>query len=211
MEIISVSHSLSAHNLGILRNKATHPAKFRESLDSVSQLLFIESSRQLSTEVYKVHTALETTIAAHISRPIILIPILRAGLAMLQGPLKIMPDAIVQHLGIKRDEETFKPIPYYSSLDSQIKGSTVFILDPMLATGGTLAYAIREIAEFHPVSIEILTIISAPEGIENITQTADKIDITVRLWTISIDRELNKNGYILPGLGDAGDRAFGTM
>ena len=211
MEITVVSHSLASAFLTRLRDKNTDVQRFRETVESLSTILFLESSKSLDTEAIEVETPFEKTIGTEIANDIILVPIIRAGLGMVEPILKLYPQAVVMHIGAKRNEETLGTIPYYSSLKKDINGSIVFLLDPMLATGGTLSFAINEIAKFSPNRINILTVICAPEGIERVSETADNFNIPIGLWTAIIDRQLNENGYILPGLGDAGDRIFGTI
>lgn len=210
MEVLAISHSLSGQLLGVLRDKSTPSRNFREALEQISLLLFWEASRDLDTTIYEVETPFETAMAARFEHDVVLIPILRAGLTMLPMIWKTVPKAVVEHIGVYRNEETLSPEPYYSSLDEHIEEAVSFILDPMLATGGTLSYALKIVAGYNPSAIEVLTVVSAPQGIEKLAEAADSISVDVRLWTAAIDRTLNENGYILPGLGDAGDRAFGT-
>jgi len=210
MQVIALSHPLAGLLLTTLRVEATEPAEFRRAISALSSLLFIEASKNLTTSVIEVRTPLETTIGAYLERQVVLVPILRAALTMIEGIWQIVPDAIVQHIGVKRNEETLLPMPYYSNIDKRITNANVFILDPMLATGGTLGYAIEVVSKLKPASIQILSVISAPEGIEKLSQTEETIGFPISLYTACIDRELDDKGYILPGLGDAGDRAFGT-
>jgi len=212
MDVNVISHSICGHLLGILRDKSSSSLSFRRSISSISKILFIEASRDVRTMTYRVETPFESTVAVRLERGVVLVPILRAGLSMLDGVWSIFPEAVVEHIGIYRDDESLKPIPYYSSLDENLTDSFVFVLDPMLATGGTMRYALEEIARFKPESIDILTIVAAPEGLENVSVAADKLeDIRINLWTAAVDRCLNDDGFILPGLGDAGDRTFGTI
>ena len=211
MDVIVLSNPLSVHLLSILRDEKTGTKEFRRTLAALSSIIFIKSSEDIDTEVIKVKTPFEYAMCAQLSEKIVFVPILRAGLAMLSNILEIFPDAIVEHLGIYRDEKTLKPEPYYSSLDDKVENSVVFILDPMLATGGTISYAVEKIAQYKPARIKILSVVAAPEGIERVSKTVDKMDIDVKLCVSAIDRTLNTNGYIIPGLGDAGDRAFGTQ
>jgi len=211
MEITIVSHSLSGIFLTKLRDKNADVSNFRETIESLTTVLFVESSKSLATETIEVETPFEKTIGTKLVEDIILIPIIRAGLGMVRPILNLYPQAIVMHIGAKRDEKTLETISYYSNINERIEGNTVFLLDPMLATGGTLSFAIDEIAKFSPERINILTVICAPEGIERVSFVADNSGIPIALWTAIIDRQLDDNGYILPGLGDAGDRIFGTI
>ncbi len=211
MNITTISNPLAGHLLTILRDENTNSAKFRQTMESLSLVIFVEASNDIETEIIDIKTPLESTIGARLPKNIILIPILRAALAMLPKIIEMYPDAVVQHLGIYRDEKTLEPKLYYSRLDLRIKDSIVFLLDPMLATGGTLSYAVEKVAEYQPAFIRILSVVAAPEGIEKLSKTVDSSNIHTELWVSAIDRTLNENGYILPGLGDAGDRAFGTI
>ncbi|MCD6594847.1 uracil phosphoribosyltransferase [bacterium] len=211
MEITIVSHSLSGIFLTKLRDKNADVSNFRETIESLTTVLFVESSKSLATETIEVETPFEKTIGTKLVEDIILIPIIRAGLGMVRPILNLYPQAIVMHIGAKRDEKTLETISYYSNINERIEGNTVFLLDPMLATGGTLSFSIDEIAKFSPERINILTVICAPEGIERVSFVADNSGIPIALWTAIIDRQLDDNGYILPGLGDAGDRIFGTI
>ncbi len=210
MEVNVITHSLAGHYLTLLRDKNTDTPQFRETLERIAALLFVEASRDLPAQTVEVETPLEKTIGAVIEKPAVIIPILRAGLTMVRGIENFCPEITIMHLGVRRNEETLQPEPYYSSLTDQIEDSVVFILDPMLATGGTLAYALNQVGSRKPLRVEILSVLAAPEGIEKVSTTADKLAFLVRLWVLAVDRGLNEKGYILPGLGDAGDRAFGT-
>ncbi|MCD6530976.1 uracil phosphoribosyltransferase [bacterium] len=210
MEVNIITHSLAGDYLTKLRDRDTPTPLFRQILDNLAVILFVESSRDLPTRTIEIETPLERTIGAEIERQIVLVPILRAGLGMVDSILKLAPESVVMHLGVRRNEETLEPEPYYSALGKQIEGAAVFILDPMLATGGTVAYAVEKVAKYSPARIDILSVLAAPEGVEKLSAGAEQVSVPVRLWVAALDRELNERGYILPGLGDAGDRIFGT-
>jgi len=211
MEVTIISHSIAGFLLTTLRDKTTETPDFYCAIESISTILFINASSSFPSKGIKIETPLEKTLGSQPESKLVLVPILRAGLAMVQPVLRIFPDAVTYHIGAKRNEKTLEIITYYSNLNNALSDQVVYILDPMLATGGTLSYSLREVAKYNPSEIKILTVISSPEGLEKLSTVADNLKIPVHLWTASVDRELNDAGYILPGLGDAGDRAFGTL
>lgn len=210
MQVVRLSHPLNEHFLSILRDKETPSHIFRRALASISVLLFVNSCKNLPLRRKRIQTPLEETIASFIDCEIVLIPILRAGLAMVEPILSVFPEAKVYHIGVKRDERTLEPMPYYSNIMKSVRGSYAFILDPMLATGGTLIYSLEQVAKYNPAQVFILSVIASPEGISRLSGAVKKSKVPVALVVSSVDRELNAHGYILPGLGDAGDRAFGN-
>ncbi len=207
MGIKVVKHPLLEHKLSILRNKNTSPKKFRELVNEITMLLAYEATRELELTEIEVETPIAKAKCKTLKNPdIVIIPILRAGLGMVEGMLSLIPTANVFHLGLKRDEETFNPVSYYSNIKN-LKGKIVFVVDPMLATAGSLCAAIDKIKAEKPQKIIAITIISAPEGKEKI----EKLHPDVEVFTASLDERLNEKAYIIPGLGDAGDRMFGTL
>jgi len=190
-----------------LRNKNTSEELFRNSVKRISYTLAIEISKHFEVKEIDVQTPLENTTGFQLTHSIVLVPILRAGLGMLDAFLEIMPKARVGHIGLQRDEETLQPIDYYYKTPRHLEKAKVILLDPMLATGGSSSAAISYLKKSSAKDIYFASLISAPEGIKKVT--SDHPDIW--LFTASVDRELNERGYIVPGLGDAGDRTFGTL
>ena len=191
----------------ILRDKSTTPEFFREAVKRLSIILAIEISRNFITEKVEVETPLEKTTGYRLSEEIILVPILRAGLGMVSGFLEIIPDAKVGHIGMERNEETLEPNSYYFKIPSSKGNTKIIILDPMLATGGSVIAAISKLKNSGIINCTFASLVAAPEGIKNVTKRHPEVEI----FTTALDRGLNEKGYILPGLGDAGDRTFGTL
>lgn len=190
-----------------LRAEDTAPARFAEWSDRLSLLLGVEATRDLATRDMSVTTPLETMKGAVLRGPaLVLVPILRAGLGMVPGLRQLVPNAVVGHVGLERDHETLEPREYYAKLPGQLGEREVFVLDPMLATGGSAAATIALLKRAGARSIRFLCLVAAPEGVERLAAEHPE----VRIFTAALDRELNAVGYILPGLGDAGDRIFGT-
>ena len=206
MKLNVVSHPLAQAALGRMRTASASPAVFRQAMHEVSVWLFAEASRSLETREIDVATPLARTVAVQIARPVVLAPILRAGLGMVDALLPLVPEAQVAHIGIYRDEETATPRAYYAKFPPRIREAEVFLLDPMLATGQSAVEAARQIREAGVVRLSLLTVISCPPGVE--TFRAAHPDVPV--YTAAVDRGLNERAYIVPGLGDAGDRYFGT-
>ena len=200
-------HPLIQHKLSILRDENTGTKEFRELISEISMLMCYEATRDLPLEDVKIKTPMAEMTAKHIAgRKLAFIPILRAGCGMLDAMLTMVPSAKVGHIGLYRDEETHKPVEYYNKLPGDIEERDVFVLDPMLATGGSAVDAIQIIKRSNPRSIKFLCIIAAPEGIDVLTKAHPDVD----LFCAAKDEKLNENCYILPGLGDAGDRIYGT-
>jgi uracil phosphoribosyltransferase len=199
-------HPLVAHKLTRLRDKTTDPKKFRELIREISALIAYEATLDLIVDPAQVETPLES-MPGHILREKIgLVPILRAGLGMVEGIWELMPTAEVWHIGLYRDEATLQPVEYYNKLPIEPTVSVCLILDPMLATGGSAVATVGILKQWGVAKIKFVGLIAAPEGIEALhTQHPD-----VPIHIAAIDRQLNEHGYILPGLGDAGDRQFGT-
>ena len=201
-----VQHPLIERDLSILRNRETPSPIFRHTLQRLTSLLAYEVTKQVQWKKVTIATPLERTTGAVVAENIILIPVLRAGLGMVDGFLNVLPEAKVGHIGVYRNEETLEPVQYYSKYPARIAGSSVYLLDPMLATGGSVVASLRIISEKKPKSITVVSLVAAPEGIQRVRKSFPK----VLIYTAALDRELNSSGYILPGLGDAGDRIFGT-
>lgn len=202
-----IDHPLVQHKLMYIRSKFTDVHMFRELMQEISMLIAYEATRDLPAEETWCETPLMKTRARAISGQLVaLVPVLRAGLGMVEGLLKFMPMAKVGHIGLYRDHDTLKPIQYYCKLPSHIDQMQVFVLDPMLATGGSLVAAIDILKRAGAHHIKLMSIISCPEGIATVSAAHPEVEI----FTASIDTGLNEHGYILPGLGDAGDRLYGT-
>ena len=203
------THPAVAHKLGILRDETTEPKKFREVVRELSWLLGYEALADARLREVQVRTPLETMTGHQLADRIGLIPILRAGLGMVDAMLELMPTAEVWHLGLFRDERTLRPVEYYNKLPTTSTVELCLILDPMLATGGSATAAIEVLKRWgavHPVRIKLVNLIAAPEGLDAVTAAHPDVEI----YCAAVDRELNDRGYIMPGLGDAGDRQFGT-
>ncbi len=199
--LLVVEHALIAHYLGQIRDQETALASLRLALSSVTNILILEATSKLPLESYVLKTPMEETEGLRLTSQPVFIPILRAGLAMLSTALTLFPSCTVGFSGQRRDELTAKPETYYLNLPVQ-SGSTVILLDPMLATGGTAAEAITEIKKFKPAKISLVCLIASPEGVASLSALHPDVDI----YTAALDRELSAKKYILPGLGDAGDR-----
>ena len=205
MQIIEISHPLKDHYLTIIRDKETNFENFREYSSKLSYLLFIEGTKNISIKNKTIETPLTKTKGFEIENENVAIAVLRAGLGLVDGVKNLLPDTSFGYIGVQRNEETATPEYYYENLPN-LENKNVFILEPMLATGGSLSFAIDKVKEHSPKSIIALTVISSPEGITRLEKEHD--DIT--LVTANIDEKLNENWYIVPGLGDMGDRLFGT-
>lgn len=202
-----VDHPLIKHKLTLMRKKETGPKEFRELLREITLLIAYEATRHIQVYEMEVETPLEKTKGYYINdKDIVIIPILRAGLGMVDGILELLPNASVGHIGIYRDPETLQAVDYYFKTPKLHDKSEIFILDPMLATGVSAIDAITKVKELGGRQITFISLISSPEGVKAIEQAHPDVDI----YTASLDRELNDHGYILPGLGDAGDRLFRT-
>jgi uracil phosphoribosyltransferase len=202
-------HPAVRHKLGILRDQATEPKKFREVVRELSWLLGYEALADARTKPLDVRTPIEVMAGEELADRIGLIPILRAGLGMVDAMLELMPTAEVWHLGLFRDERTLRPVEYYNKLPDSATVDLCLILDPMLATGGSATAAIEVLKRWGavtPVRIKLVNLIAAPEGVEAVTRAHPDVEI----YCAALDRQLNDKGYIMPGLGDAGDRQFGT-
>ena len=201
-----LDHPLITHKLSLLRNKNTCTKDFRENLAEISGLMAYEVSRDLPLKEVEVETPISICKTKELAVEIVLIPILRAGLGMVNGIISLIPTAKIGHVGMYRDEKTLEPVSYYAKLPSNLPASIVMILDPMLATGGSASATITEVKKREARFIKLVSIVGAPEGVRRIQ--ADHPDVEIVLAVL--DDKLNENGYIVPGLGDAGDRIFGT-
>ena len=203
-----MDHPLLQHKLSILRDENTGVKDFREVVSEIATLMCYEATRDLPLEEVEIKTPITTakfkTIAG---KKLAIVPVLRAGLGMVDGILTLIPSAKVGHIGLYRDHDTLKPVEYYNKLPQDIEERDVIVLDPMLATGGSAIDAITIVKRSHPKSIKFLCVIAAPEGLKALTEAHPDVQI----YCAAVDRCLNENGYILPGLGDAGDRIFGTL
>ena len=205
--IVICDHPLVKHKITMLRNKNTGTNEFRAIVEEIAMLVGYEALRDLELEEVEVETPIETAMCPVIAgRKQAIVPILRAGLGMVGGMLKLMPTAKVGHIGMYRDEETLEPKEYYCKLPDGIENKLVLLVDPMLATGGSACDAIALLKKRGCKNIKFMAIIGAPEGVSRVAEAHPDVHVFVS----TLDRCLNENGYILPGLGDAGDRLFGT-
>lgn len=206
-KVVIMDHPLIQHKLSILRDIETSTKEFRDLVNEIAMLMVYDATRDLPLADKTVETPCGTAHCKIIAgRKLAFVPILRAGLGMVEGALQLVPAARVGHIGLYRDETTLKPVEYYCKLPKDIEKRDVFVLDPMLATGGSAIDAISQIKLRKPHSIKFLCIIAAPEGLDALKKAHPDVDI----FCAGMDEKLNENGYIVPGLGDAGDRIFGT-
>jgi uracil phosphoribosyltransferase len=206
MTIIASSHPLVAHKLTLLRDQNTEPRKFRELVKEIATLLTYETTQDLQIRPRPVQTPLARTNGAELRDNVGLVPILRAGLGMVDGVWELLPSAEVWHIGLYRDEKTLKPVEYYNKLPIEPTVSVCLVLDPMLATGGSAVATVDILKKWGVKKIKFMGILAAPEGIQLMQSKHPDVPIHIA----AIDERLNEHGYILPGLGDAGDRQFGT-
>ncbi len=205
--VVIFDHPLIQHKLSILRDKHTSSKDFRALVHEIAMLMCYEATRDLPLEEVEIETPICKTKAKHISgKKLAVVPILRAGLGMVDAISELIPSIRIGHIGLYRDEETLKPVEYYCKLPKDIGERDVIVVDPMLATGGSAIDAVSQIKLRNPRSIRFMGIIAAPEGIEAFT----KAHPDVKIYCAALDEKLNEVGYIVPGLGDAGDRIFGT-
>lgn len=205
MDIQIVNHPLAASRLSIMRDSRTDNAGFRAALADLGAMLIYEAARDLPVEHFSLQTPVAKTNGTRLADPPIIVPVIRAGLGMVDPALSMIPDAQVGFIGIARDEKTHQPVPYLEALPEDLSGRTVFCVDPMLATGGSLLHAIRLLAQRGAEDITAVCMVAASPGVEALQESG----LPVRLVTATIDPELNEDAYIVPGLGDAGDRLYG--
>ncbi len=204
--LVIIDHPLVKRDLSILRNKKTRSNIFRAVLRRTASLMAYEVTRDLEVQQMSIHTPLEKTKGFVVRRPVVLVPILRAGLGLVGGFVEVLPDAKVGHIGLYRNEKTLQPVDYYFKVPKNLGEALVLVLDPMLATGGSGVAALEYLKRRGAKQLRFVSLVAAPEGVRAIREAHKD----VRIYTCSLDRKLNNRGYILPGLGDAGDRMFGT-
>lgn len=201
-----IDHPLVQNKVAMLRNKNTNSKEFREIVGEIASLICYEATKSLPLKDVQVETPLGTAEGKVLKEDIVLVPILRAGIGMVDAIIRLIPNAKVGHIGLYRDPETFHPVEYFCKLPEAEEGMEVFVLDPMLATGGSASAAIQFIKERNFKNIKYVCLIAAPDGVKRLQADHPDVDI----YTAAFDRVLDENGYIVPGLGDAGDRIFGT-
>lgn len=201
-----VDHPLLKRDLTILRDRRTPHGLFRRKMGDAASILAYEALRDLEVAEESIDTPLEATIGFHLAKEIVVVPVLRAGLGMVDGFVRFVPEARVGHLGMYRDEQTHSPVDYYLKIPEQVEEARVFVVDPMLATGGSAAGALSHLKEQGATDLVFVCLVAAPEGVKRLEETHPDVPVI----TAALDRELDANAYIRPGLGDAGDRIFGT-
>lgn len=201
-----LKHPLLTHKLAILRNKETNTKEFRHTLKEIAGLMAYEITRDLPSKKITVETPLAQCETEELAHEVVLVPVLRAGLGMADGISNLIPSARIGHIGMYRDHVTLSPMTYYSKLPDNLPRAVVMVLDPMLATGGSSSDAISILKDNGAKMIKLVCVVGAPEGVEKI----EKDHPDVQIYLAALDEKLNENGYIVPGLGDAGDRLFGT-
>jgi uracil phosphoribosyltransferase len=201
-----VDHPLVARHLAVLRDRDTPSPVFRQTLADVSMMLLYEALRDLALREEEIRTPLEAAEGQRLADEIVLIAILRAGLGMVEGALRVVPEARVGHLGMYRDEDSLKPVGYYENVPDGAADAEVVVVDPMLATGGSAVNALRRLKDAGARRLRMVCLVAAPEGLEAVARAHPEVPVTCA----SVDRQLDERGYIRPGLGDAGDRIFGT-
>jgi uracil phosphoribosyltransferase len=212
MRVHVADHPLVAHKLTALRDKHTDSPTFRRLADELVTLLAYEATRDVRVQPAEIETPVAATTGVRLSTPKpLVVPILRAGLGMLDGMVRLLPTAEVGFLGMVRDEETLKATTYATRLPDDLSGRQCYVLDPMLATGGTLAAAIRYLVDRGADDITAICLLSAPEGVAHLESELEGLDVPVSVVTAAMDSHLNEHGYIVPGLGDAGDRLYGVV
>lgn len=206
MQVNIIDHPLIQHKLTIMRKKETSSAEFRKLLEEITMLMGYEATRDLPLEDVEIETPIQKTVGKRLTgKKIAIVPVLRAGFGMVQGLLDLIPSARIGVIGLYRDPETLKPVEYYCKLPN-IENRSFIIVDPMLATGGSSVAAIQMLKDRGVKDIRLMCLVAAPEGVD----TVNKAHPDVKIYTAAVDECLNEHGYIVPGLGDAGDRIFGT-
>lgn len=212
MDVHVADHRLIAHKLTYLRDKRTDSPTFRRLAEELMTLLAYEATRDVRVEPFEIETPVATTTGIKLSNPKpLIVPILRAGLGMLEGMVRLLPSAEVGFLGMQRNEETLEAVTYANRLPEDLTGRQVFVLDPMLATGGSMADAIHYLLDRGADDITAVCLLAAPEGVEHLRESLADTDVPIRVVTGAVDERLNEKGYIVPGLGDAGDRLYGVV
>ncbi len=207
MEAITiVRHPLIQAKLTKLRDRTTERLQFRVILEELTALMVYEITRTFPVEQVRVQTPLEESGGVELAKPVVLVPILRAGIVMLDGVLSLIPNARVGHIGMFRDPVSLQPVDYYTKLPRNLAEALVIVVDPMLATGGTAAHAVSTVKQRGATDIRFLCLVASPEGVASFREAHNDVPV----YTAAVDRELDEHGYIRPGLGDAGDRLFGT-
>ncbi len=206
-KVFVMNHPLIQHKLSIMRDKNTSVKDFRECAHEIGLLLGYEATKDLELEEFELETPITKMVGKRTKRGVALVPILRAGLGMVDALMNLIPSAKIGHIGLYRNEETLEPVEYYCKVPTDIEKRQVLVLDPMLATGGSAVDAITLLKKRGAKNIKFVCIISAPVGIEALRKAHPDVDI----YCGAVDEKLNENGYIVPGLGDAGDRLFGTL
>ncbi|MFB6272989.1 MAG: uracil phosphoribosyltransferase [Salinibacter sp.] len=201
-----VDHPLLKRDLTILRRDETPHGQFRKTVSDAASILAYEAMRDIDLQETEIETPLESTTGFEIAEDVMVVPIMRAGLGMVDGFVRYVPEARVGHLGMQRDEETYRPVDYYSNIPEGIESAHVFVVDPMLATGGSATFAINHLKEEGGEDFTFACLVAAPEGVAKLREEHPNVPIV----TAVLDRELDENAFIRPGLGDAGDRIFGT-
>lgn len=210
MELKVVEHPLVDHKLTLLRKKETDSTTFRQLVEELVTLLAYEATREVRVEQYEIETPVAPTTGIRLSRPApLVVPILRAGLGMLEGMMKLVPTAEVGFVGMARNEETLQPVTYAERLPHDLTGRQCYVLDPMLATGGSLGGTVKFLVDRGADHITCVCLLAAPEGIANFEKLVADLDVPCTLVVSAVDERLNEHGYIVPGLGDAGDRLYG--
>lgn len=206
-KVVVMDHPLIAHKIGIIRKKETGTREFRDMVSEIGALITYEATKDLKLQDVEIETPIcKTTVKELAGKKLAVIPILRAGLGMVEGVLTMIPSAKVGHIGLYRNEETLEPVEYYCKIPKDCDERDVFVVDPMLATGGSAIAAIQMLKDHGVKNMRFLCIIAAPEGVKKLQEAHPDVDIYIG----ALDEHLNENGYIVPGLGDAGDRIFGT-
>jgi uracil phosphoribosyltransferase len=207
VDVLVVDHPLVRSRLTALRDERSDNASFRAALHELTTMLVYEAARAFAVEEYEIRTPVAPTVGARVANPPLLVPVLRAGLGMADATLALLPESSMGFVGLARDEETFEPRAYLESLPVELTGIPVLVLDPMLATGGSLEHCCRLLADRGCTDITVVCVLAAPEGVQRLGRSG----LPLRLITAAVDAELNDRAFIVPGLGDAGDRQFSSM
>jgi uracil phosphoribosyltransferase len=205
-KLVIINHPLIEHKLSIIRNKLTDTKTFRENVNEIGSLVTYEITRDLATKTVEVETPITTTTCLTLAKEVVIVPILRAGLGMVDGIHTVIPTAKIGHIGLYRDENTLLPHEYYVKLPESLELATILVVDPMLATGGSAIVAINKIKQRGGKDIRFVGLVGCPEGVKALREAHPDVDI----FLVKQDSHLNDKGYIVPGLGDCGDRLFGT-